>query len=101
MINSRDSLKLDNMEKLLTTHMKEEEDLLQLHHRAIFGDVELGEQGMKAKVDEMHDILKNFKGANRILSGGLFSFKTLVIIVGIFGIIKGWWISLVHYAIAN
>lgn len=88
-----------DIENLLREHIKEESGLLNLHHRAIFGDKELGEPGMKDKVDEMHAILMSFKGANKVLSGGLLSFKTIMIIVGIIGIIKGWWVQLVQYAI--
>jgi len=101
MTSPKESRTLDNMEKLLSEHIKEEESLLKLHHRAIFGDIELGEPGMKDKVDEMHSILMSFKGANRFLSGGLLSFKTIMILVGIVGIIKGWWVALVHYAMVR
>ena len=88
-----------DVERLLKEHINDEEKLLELHHRAIFGDETLGEPGMKKKVDEMHKILTDVRGTGNILGGSLTSLKTLIIIVGIIGIFKGWWISAISAVI--
>ena len=59
--------------------IEEEIDILK---RAVFGDEDLGEQGMKDKVDEIHHILIQVKG----LRGFLY---ILIAIGGAVTVIKG------------
>jgi hypothetical protein len=69
--------------------------VMNLHHRAIFGDVDLNEKGMKEKVDTMYNILVTSSNVSGIFARiGGFS-KTVLIIVGLIGLIKGWWIGLI------
>lgn len=88
-----------DLEKLIKEHIHEEGKLIDLHHRAIFGDKDLGEKGMKDKIDEVHGILTNIKGTGKVFGGTLNMVKTLMLIVAIVGVIKGWWITLVNLVI--
>ncbi len=88
-----------DLEKLIKEHINEEGKLIDLHHRAIFGDAQLGEKGMKEKIDEVHGILTNIKGTGKVFGGTLNTIKTLMVIVAIIGVFKGWWIALVHLAL--
>ena len=69
----------------------------ELMMRVIFGDKELGEIGMKNKVDDMHDILVSIKNVSIFFSGVGSILKWLIIIAAVIGIIKGWWAGVVGY----
>ena len=47
-------------------HNKLCEDVASLN-RAVFGDKELDEKGIKEKVDEMYDIVKTMKGGRKAI----------------------------------
>jgi len=84
---------LHEIEAQLNTHEQHDKDRFEFLQRVIFGDKLTGEMGMKEKVDEMHDILTNVRGANRVFGGTVNYIKMIMIVVGIVGIIKGWWTS--------
>lgn len=92
---------LHEIEHQLDTHEQHDKERFEFLQRVIFGDNVTGEMGMKEKVDEMHQILTNVKGANRIFGGTANYIKGLIIIVGMIGIIKGWWISAIMTVINN
>lgn len=63
--------------------------------RVIFGDPDIkNDVGMKAKVDEMHEILKSVKGAGSGLSTLGTVLRWLLIIGAVFALFKGWWAGL-------
>lgn len=71
---------------------REEHELMM---RVIFGDKDLKELGMKDKVDAMYDILIQIKGVSGFFGGIGGWLKWLIIIAGVIGIIKGWWVAAV------
>lgn len=62
--------------------------------KVIFGDEETGLMGMKAKVDEIHDILISVRSVNKFFGGVGTTFKWLIILGAVIGVIKGWWVAL-------
>ena len=69
---------------------REEHELMM---RVIFGDKELGELGMKEKIDEVHSILTQIKGVSGFFTGVGTWLKWFLVIAGVIGIIKGWWVA--------
>ena len=76
----------EKLEKLLLAHIKDEENLLKLHHRAIFGDDELNESGMKDKVDEIHKMIVQVNGVGSFL-------KWIIVFGAALGAVKLWLIK--------
>ena len=67
----------------LTSHIIEHDRKIDKIEEVLFGDREIGEIGMKQKVDEIHGLLIQLKG--------LKGFFGLVILVGVLIItLKGW-----------
>lgn len=56
----------------------------------VFGNKELGEKGMKEKVDEMHEILIQARGIGGFFSGIKGFLGIFIIIATAIIIIKGW-----------
>ena len=75
--------KIDSCVKDLTEHIVAEEQRVETIESVIFGNEKIGEIGMKKKVDEMHEILVQFKGIK-----GLFG---IIILIGlVVATLKGW-----------
>lgn len=86
--------KMQDLTNMVTSHIKDEEAKFSVYERVLFGDKQLGEIGMKDKVDEMHDILiasRNVTGFFGKIGG--FG-KWVFVIVGLVGLLKGWWFAL-------
>lgn len=77
-----------------TCPLDEEHSLLM---RVIFGDDELGEMGMKEKVDEIYDILTSAKNLIKVLDTFSLVLKWVAGIVIIFGLFKGWFAGLIAF----
>ena len=77
---------------------KDEQDI-GLIKRVIFGDEESGEQGMKSKIDEVHEILVSFKNVKGFFNGLGGWFKFLLVVGAVIALMKGWLAGLVAYLI--
>lgn len=80
---SRKESNIKRLENLLLAHIKDEESMLKLHHRAIFGDDELGDTGMKNKVDEIHKMIVQVNGVGSFL-------KWIIVISASLAALKLW-----------
>lgn len=67
----------------LKSHIIHEEDKLEKLWGAVFGDKETNTQGMKDKVDEIHQLLITAKGFKSTLS-------LILLIAAVIAVLKGW-----------
>lgn len=85
------------LEQILKEHIKKTDEMLVLHHKALFGDNDLKQQGIKDKVDAMYDILvqvNHIKGFFSVFG----SFLRILIFIGVvIGVMKGWFFGLIQY----
>jgi hypothetical protein len=85
--------KVDNCMSDLKTHIDDNDSNVKnmaldvtILKTVVFGNKELGEKGMKEKVDDMHEILMGFRGMKSILG--------VVILIGLaIATIKGFFIK--------
>lgn len=85
------------MEEKLRQHEIKDDKRFAMFHSVIFGNPEIGELGMKEKVDVMYEILTSLKTLLSFLEG--FS-KVLKWFVGIgiaFALFKAWASGLITY----
>jgi len=71
-------------------HLKSDEEFQAKINRVIFGD-DINEKGMKAKVDDMHDILISMRNVGGFFNGIGGTLKWLLVVGAIIGLLKGWW----------
>lgn len=79
--------------------IKTMKEMLETHERALFGDEKLGELGLIRMNKEMYDILIASKNVTGMFGKVGAIGKWVFVIVGILGILKGWWIGLLTFLI--
>lgn len=81
---------MDELKKQFDDHVRSNEHDFAILERAVFGDKDLNEMGMKEKVDEMHRMLVQAKGVTGFFTGLRGGLMLLLAVVAVIGWIKGW-----------
>lgn len=65
--------------------------------KVIFGNEQTGEMGMKAKIDEVHELLIQAKAVGGLFSGVKSMAGWLLVIGAVVALAKGWAIGMLAY----